>query len=276
MENQLCSFTAAQEAYDVLFSQRTQFDQRGSGKSTPSACLEENTTWDLVSDIEKVREHLQIDRWGVFGGSWGSTLSLAYAQTHPDKVKFLVLRGIFTLRKKELDFFYQGPGTNFLFPDYWEPFLAEIPEEERSDMVKAYYKRLTSTDDTVRKSAAKAWSTWECATSRLHVDPEYIARADDDGFADRFARIECHYFVNEGFMPDGQLLEPKYIDKIRHIPAVIIQGRYDSVCPAVTAWDLHKAWPEAKFVWVADAGHSAKESGTEKELLQATNDFKDL
>ncbi|EGG06783.1 uncharacterized protein MELLADRAFT_116405 [Melampsora larici-populina 98AG31] len=252
------------------------FDQRGAGKSTPPSCLEENTTWDLVSDIEKIREHLKIEKWVVFGGSWGSTLSLAYAQSFPQRVKALILRGIFTLRKEELNFFYQGPGSNFLFPDAWEKYISVIPEDERNDMVSAYYKRLTSTDLNVRSKAAKEWSLWECSTSRLMVDEEYLKKAKEDDFSDKFARIECHYFVNGGWMRDGQLLEKDEIDKIRHIPTVIVQGRYDVVCPAKTAWDLHKAWPEADFKIIPDAGHSAKESGTQCELLHAANKFKEL
>ncbi|GAA5943062.1 hypothetical protein JCM3775_000632, partial [Rhodotorula graminis] len=200
-------------------------DQRGSGDSLPPAELEGNDTWALVADFEKVREHVKVDKWHVFGGSWGSTLSLAYAQTHPDRVKSLTLRGIFTLRRDELDFFYQGPGTSFLFPDFWEEYLAPIPEEERVDMVQAYYKRLTSPDAAVRAQAGRAWSRWEMATSRLAVDEEYLSRADDAAFADAFARIEAHYFVNKGFFErDGWLLEKAQIDRIRHIPARIVQG----------------------------------------------------
>ncbi|KAK4331491.1 Proline iminopeptidase [Rhodotorula toruloides] len=252
-------------------------DQRGSGESLPAAELKENTTWDLVEDFEKVRKHLGIEqKWHVFGGSWGSTLSLAYAQTHPDRVKSLTLRGIFTLRREELRFFYQGPGTSFLFPEYWEEYVDVIPEEERSDMISAYYKRLTSTDDAVRAKAGRAWSRWEMATSRLHLSKEYLDKADDADFADKFARIEAHYFVNNGFMQDGQLLLRENIDKIRNIPAVIIQGRYDCVCPAKTAWDLHKVWPEAEYIVVPDAGHSAMEQGIEKALIDATNKFAKL
>ncbi|KAH9441483.1 hypothetical protein MJO28_015488 [Puccinia striiformis f. sp. tritici] len=252
------------------------FDQRGSGKSTPPSCLEENTTWDLVEDIEKIRVHLKIDKWVVFGGSWGSTLSLAYAQAHPDKVKGLILRGIFALRRAELEFFYQGPGTNFIFPEYWEDYVSIIPEEERKDMIKAYYKRLTSEDVKVRSEAAKRWSVWECSTSRLIIDPEYIKKANEDDFADKFARIECHYFVNGGWMRDGQLLEKEEVDKIRHIPAVIVQGRYDCVCPAKTAYELHQVWPEAEFKIIPSSGHSAKEDGIAHELIQASNKFKTL
>lgn len=252
------------------------FDQRGSGDSTPLASIEENTTPHLIEDIEKIREHLGIEKWHVFGGSWGSTLSLAYAQDHPDRVKSLVLRGIFTLRRSELVYFYQGPGTSDLFPDFWDEYLAPIPESERGDMIKAYYSRLTSDDPKVRAEAGRAWSRWEMATSRIEVDEAYLKRADEPGFADAFARIECHYFVNAGFFPsDGYLLSPSQIKKIRHIPTTIVQGRYDAVCPAKTAWDLHKAFPEAKFQFVT-AGHSSAESEIEKALIQATEEYKKL
>ncbi|GAA6051963.1 hypothetical protein JCM3770_002986 [Rhodotorula araucariae] len=254
----------------------TLVDQRGSGDSLPAAELEGNTTWDLVDDFEKVRKHLGIDRWHVFGGSWGSTLSLAYAQTHPDRVKSLTLRGIFTLRREELQFFYQS-GTSFIFPDFWEEYLAPIPESERGDMIAAYHKRLTSSDAAVRAEAGRAWSRWEMATSRLQVNQEYLDKAEDAAFADAFARIEAHYFLNGGFFPrDGYLLEPAQMAKIRHIPAVIVQGRYDVVCPAKTAWDLHRAWPEAKFVMIPDAGHSAMEQGTQRALLDAMDAFAQL
>ncbi|BGP38451.1 hypothetical protein JCM10450v2_002397 [Rhodotorula kratochvilovae] len=264
------------QRFDPSVYHITLVDQRGSGDSLPAAELEENTTWDLVEDFEKVRKHLGVDKWHVFGGSWGSTLGLAYAQTHPDRVKSLTLRGIFTLRREELQFFYQS-GTSFLFPDFWEEYLAPIPEAERGDLIAAYHKRLTSSDAAVRAEAARAWSRWEMATSRLQVNKEYLDKAEDGAFADAFARIEAHYFQNGGFLPrDGFLLEQAQIDKIRHIPAVIVQGRYDVVCPARTAWDLHRAWPEAKLVIVPDAGHSAMEAGTERALLDATAEFAKL
>ena len=247
------------------------FDQRGAGKSTPRASLEHNTTWDLVEDMEKLRKHLGIEKWQVFGGSWGSTLGLAYAETHPERVTEIVLRGIFLLRKKEIDWFYQE-GTSWVFPDVWETFLAPIPEAERGDLVKAYYKRLTSPDAKVRIEAAKAWSIWEGATSRLIQDQAMIDRFGQDDFAEIFARIECHYFVNKGFMEhDDQLL--RNIDRVRKIPAVIIQGRYDMVCPFTSAWDLHKAWPEAEFISVPDAGHSLFEFGISKAAVAATDRF---
>jgi len=251
------------------------FDQRGAGKSTPTASLEENTTWDLVKDTEKIRELLKIEKWHVFGGSWGSTLSLAYAQSHPDRVKSLVLRGIFTLRKSELQFFYQN-GASHLFPEAWEEYLAPIPEAERYDLILAYHAQLNSADEQTRITAAKAWSKWEMATSRLYVDPAYIARAAKDDFANAFARIENHYFVNGGFMRDGQLLQKQEIDKIRHIPTIVIQGRYDLVCPATTAYDLKKVWPEITLEIVPDAGHSSREPGIAKLLVEATNKFADL
>jgi proline iminopeptidase len=249
-------------------------DQRGCGKSKPFAELRENTTWDLVADIEKLRLHLGIDRWVVFGGSWGSTLSLAYAETHPDRVKALVLRGIFLLRRSELLWFYQE-GASHIFPDAWESYLAPIPPRERGDMMTAYYKRLTSKNKAVRKQAAKAWSVWEGTTSKLYTDPALIKRFGGGRFADAFARIEAHYFVNKGFFDhDDQLL--RNCKRLRKIPAVIVQGRYDVVCPARSAWDLHRAWPEAKFVLVHDAGHSMTEPGIRSALIEATDGFAKL
>ncbi|GBE88355.1 hypothetical protein SCP_1301700 [Sparassis crispa] len=251
------------------------FDQRGAGKSTPSAVTEENTTWDLVKDIERIRELLNIDKWHVFGGSWGSSLSLAYAQAHPNRVKSLILRGIFTLRKSELRFFYQD-GTSHLFPDAWEDYLAPIPQAERHDMILAYHARLNSVDEEVRLNAAKAWSKWEMATSKLYVDPKQLAQVENDTWANAFARIENHYFINEGFMRDGQLLETQEIDKIRHIPTLVVQGRYDVVCPATTAYALKKVWPEIELQIVSDAGHSAREPGIAKLLVEATDKFSNL
>ncbi len=249
------------------------FDQRGCGKSTPHASLERNTTWDLVADIERLREHLGIERWQVFGGSWGSTLALAYAETHPERVTELVLRGIFLLRKSEIDWFYQS-GADTLFPDYWEDFLAPIPEAERGDMVSAYYKRLTSSDAAVRSTAAKAWSVWEGRTSCLIPNEGLVERMEADAFAEAFARIECHYFTHGGFLDEGRaLLAPERIARIRKIPAVIVQGRYDVVCPMTSAWDLHRAWPEADLRVVRDAGHSAFEPGIASELVAATDRF---
>ncbi len=247
------------------------FDQRGCGQSTPHAELTDNTTWDLVADIERVRGHLGIDRWQVFGGSWGSTLALAYAQTHPGQVTEMVLRGIFMLRRQELEWFYQK-GCDTLYPDAWETYLAAIPEAERGDLMSAYHRRLTSSDRTTRRDAARAWSVWEGATSFLWQDPSHIQSSGEDEFALAFARIECHYFVNGGFFEhDDQLL--RNVDRIRHIPAVIVQGRYDVVCPIRSAWDLHRGWPEADLRIVQDAGHSAFEPGILHQLLEATDQF---
>jgi proline iminopeptidase len=249
------------------------FDQRGCGKSTPHAELTDNTTWDLVADIERMRTHLSIDRWQVFGGSWGSTLALAYAQTHPDKVTELVLRGIFLLRRSELEWFYQQ-GCNALYADAWETYRDAIPEVERADMMSAYYRRLTSPDAATRIAAARAWSVWEGATSFLWQDRTHIASSGENEFALAFARIECHYFVNGGFLEhDNQLL--RNVERIRDIPAIIVQGRYDVVCPMRSAWDLHRAWPEADLKIVQDAGHSAFEPGIMHELLEATDRFGD-
>jgi proline iminopeptidase len=245
------------------------FDQRGCGRSTPHAELADNTTWDLVADIERVREHLGIDRWQVFGGSWGSTLALAYAQTHPDKVTELVLRGIFMLRRRELEWFYQE-GCDMLYPDAWETYISAIPEAERGDLMSAYHRRLTGDDRKIRIQAARAWSVWEGATSFLWQDTAHIESSGEDEFAVAFARIECHYFVHGGFFEhDDQLL--RNVDHIRDIPAVIVQGRYDVVCPLRSAWDLHRAWPEADLQIVQDAGHSAFEPGIMHHLIEATD-----
>jgi proline iminopeptidase len=247
------------------------FDQRGCGKSTPYASLEANTTWDLVSDIEKLRAHLGIDKWLVFGGSWGSTLALAYAEKHPDRVTELVLRGIFLLRKKEIDWFYQE-GASIIFPDAWEPYLAHIPAGERGDLVAAYHRRLTSDDPKVRLAAAKIWSGWEGGTSKLLPDADFTGHYEEDEFALAFARIEVHYFANRGFFEvDDQLLRDAA--KIRHIPGVIVQGRYDVVCPIFSAWALHRAWPEADLVISPDAGHSAWEPANSRALVAATDKF---
>lgn len=244
-------------------------DQRGCGQSKPFAELKDNTTWDLVSDIEKLRNHLSIARWSVFGGSWGSTLALAYAIKHPDSVAELFLRGIFLLRKKEIDWFYQE-GCSKIYPDAWEEYVKPIPQEERNDFVTAYYKRLTSEDITVRKAAARAWSIWEGSTSKLIPDSDVVARFGEDEFADAFARIECHYFINKGFFSEDNFLLNN-VDKIRHIPTVIVQGRYDVVCPAESAWDLHRAFPEAEFYMIPDAGHSLSEKGITDALVRATD-----
>jgi len=247
------------------------FDQRGAGKSTPHANLEDNTTWHLVADIERIREHLGIESWVVFGGSWGSTLALAYAQTHPERVRALVLRGIFLCRPKEIRWFYQE-GAGALYPDAWEHYLKVIPEAERGDLLGAFHRRLTSDDEAVRLEAARAWSIWEGSTSKLYPDEDFIAHFGDPQFALAFARIECHYFMNNAFFEtDNFLIEN--VGKIRHIPAVIVQGRYDVVCPLMSAWELHRAWPEADLQIIPDAGHSALEPGTRAALVEATDRF---
>jgi proline iminopeptidase len=248
------------------------FDQRGCGRSTPHAELTDNTTWDLVADIERLREHLGIERWQVFGGSWGSTLALTYAETHPARVTELVLRGIFMLRRWEIQWFYQQ-GCDAIFPDAWEEYLKPIPPEERGDLVAAYYKRLTSSDPAVRIAAAKSWSVWEGGTSYLLQNADYLAATGADQFALTFARIECHYFVNHGFFDrDDQLLHNAH--KLKDIPAVIVQGRYDVVCPMRSAWDLHRAWPQADLRITPECGHSALEPGNTHELIMATDRFR--
>ena len=247
------------------------FDQRGSGKSTPHASIEENTTWHLVADIERLREHLKIERWQVFGGSWGSTLALAYSEKHPDRVTELVLRGIFLCRPKEIQWFYQE-GASAIFADVWEEYLKVIPENERADMVRAYYRRLTSDDPAVRLEAARAWSIWEGSTSKLFFDYSSIEKFGDPEFALAFARIECHYFMNNSFFDtDNYLIEN--VQPIRKIPAAIVQGRYDVVCPMTSAWDLHRAWPEAELKMIQDAGHSISEPGIIDALVDATDRF---
>jgi proline iminopeptidase len=247
------------------------FDQRGCGKSKPHAELTGNTTWALVEDMEKLRRHLGASRWQVFGGSWGSTLALAYAETHPEMVTELVLRGIFTLRREELLWFYQE-GASWLFPDLWQGYLAPIPEAERGDMIAAYYKRLTGDDPEVQLRAAKAWSLWEGGTVSLLPSEERMQSFSSDLFALAFARIECHYFTHGGFFErDDQLIAN--IDRVRNISSVIVQGRYDVCTPVKTAWELHQAWPEADFRLIADAGHAASEPGIISELVKATDRF---
>ena len=250
------------------------FSQRGCGKSTPFAELKENTTWDLVSDIEKIREKLGIYKWDVFGGSWGSTLALAYSQSHPTCCSGLILRGIFLLRSEELSWFYQS-GAHRLYPDVWEQFLEPIPVNKQGDLLSSYYEALTSEDRDVRMKAARHWSIWEGSTSKLFITPDIIERFGKNKFAEAFARIECHYFVHGGwFDRETQLLDN--IDRIRHIPAVIVQGRYDVVCPMFSAWDLHKVWPEADFHLIQDAGHSLTEPGITSKILEYTEKFADL
>lgn len=250
------------------------FDQRGCGKSKPHAELQENTTWDLVHDIELIRKHLGIRSWIVFGGSWGSTLALAYASKHASRVRGLILRGIFLCRKEEIDWFYQS-GTSKLFPDVWEGYMAPIPPEEQSDFVTAYHKRLTGADEEMKLAAAKAWSKWEGATSKLNMSEELVDSFEDPKHALEFARIENHYFVNKAFFEtDNYLLENA--DKYRSIPGILIHGRYDVVCPLKNAWDLHRAWPEAQLHIVPAAGHSAWEPGILDKLVEATEAFKAL
>jgi proline iminopeptidase len=247
------------------------FDQRGCGQSTPHAELRENTTWDLVADTERLRQTLGIEKWVVFGGSWGSTLALAYAETHPERCLGLILRGIFLLRRKELLWFYQE-GASWLFPDAWDEYLKPIPEVERGDLMSAYHRRLTSDDAAVRMDAARAWSVWEGSTSKLFQNPESIARFAGDAFAEAFARIECHYFVNGAFLKsDTQLLDDA--SRIAHLPGVIVQGRYDVVCPAASAWALHRRWPKSELKIIGDAGHSITEPGIIDALVAATDDF---
>ncbi len=250
------------------------FSQRGCGKSTPLSELEDNNTWALVNDIEKIREYLNIEKWVVFGGSWGSTLSLSYAVSHPDRCTALILRGIFLLREKELRWFYQD-GASYIYPDAWEKYLQPIPKDKRKDLMSAYYEILTGDDKHARYEAAKAWSIWEASTSKLIQNEKSLHHFEDEQVADIFARIECHYFVNKGFFEyDGWLLDQ--IDKIRDIPSVIVQGRYDVVCPMITAWELHKKWPEADFHVIADSGHSMLEVGIRDKLIEYTNKFVNL
>lgn len=255
------------EAYRIVL-----FDQRGCGKSTPYAELRENTTWDLVADIEAIRVHLGIDRWQVFGGSWGSTLALAYAETHPDRVRELIVRGIFTLRRKELEWFYQE-GASWIFPEAFEDYLRPIPPEERGDLIAAYHRRLTGADEVVKLEAARAWSMWEGTAISLLPDPARIAAFGDPAYAIAFARIETHYFQNRGFFErDDQLIADA--GRLRDIPGIIVHGRYDMCTPISIGWDLHKAWPEASFRVVDDAGHAMTEPGIVDALVTATEEYK--
>ena len=252
------------------------FDQRGCGRSTPhiadDADLSVNTTQHLIADIEQLRTHLGIEQWLVFGGSWGSTLALAYAQDFPERVTELVLRGIFLLRRKEIDWYYNGE-AGYVFPELWEQFLAPVPEQDRSgDLVEAYHRLLHSPDREIATAAAVAWSTWEGATSALLPKPDRVTETAEPRFALAFATIENHYFRNHGFLAEGELLDR--IDAMAHIPAVIVQGRYDMVCPATSAWDLHKAWPASSLQIVDDAGHAANEPGITHHLVEATDAFR--
>ncbi len=260
--------------FDPMAYRIVLFDQRGCGKSLPHSSLHENTTWDLVSDIEKLRTFLGIKEWVVFGGSWGSTLALAYAESHPQRVLGLILRGIFLGRRKEIHWFYQF-GAHHLFPDAFEEYVAPIPVHERGDLLNAFCKRLCSPDAAIRKIAAKAWSTWEATLLRLLPDPRLKAAFTEDYRADAIARIECHYFTHQCFFKtDNWLIEN--VGKVRHIPAVIIHGRYDLVCPFESAWELHKAWPEAKLEIIQAAGHAASEPAIADALVRSTNAFRSL
>ena len=256
--------------FDPALYQVMLFDQRGCGRSTPNASLEANTTWHLVDDIERLRSLAGVDRWSVFGGSWGSTLALAYAETHPERVTDLVLRGIFMVRREEIAWYYQE-GASWLYPDLWEGFLAPIPVEERTDMVAAYRRRLVADDPAVRLEAARAWSLWEGQTITLLPRPALRELFGQAEYALAFARIENHYFVHDAFLEPDQLLRDAH--RIRHIPGVIVQGRYDLATPMRTAWDLHRAWPEAAFHVVPDAGHAYDEPGTLHQLIEATDRF---
>lgn len=248
------------------------FDQRGCGKSTPHASIDHNTTWDLVSDMEKIRTKLGISKWQVFGGSWGSTLSLVYAIKHPKVVTELVLRGIFLVRRKELLWFYQH-GTSELFPDAWEEYVKPIPVDERADFIAAYHKRLTSSDRKVRLEACRAWSIWEGVTSGMYNRIEDAVKSfGEEAFAEAFARIECHYFVHKGFLESENWILDN-CKTIQDIPTVIVQGRYDVICPMSSAWELHKALPQSELFIVPDAGHSAFELGNSRALVAATDRF---
>ncbi len=246
------------------------FDQRGCGRSTPHASLEKNTTQALVADMELIRQHLKIDRWLLFGGSWGSTLSLVYAETHPEKVLGLVVRGIFLCRSQEIDWFYQQ-GASRLFPDYWQDYLAPIPEAERGELLQAYHRRLTGEDEMARMAAAKAWSLWEGRTATLRPSESVIDHFAAPYTALSLARIECHYFINDSFLEQDQILRDA--PRLHGIPGVIVQGRYDVICPMESAWQLAEAWPEAQLKIIGDAGHAASEPGIINALVQATDDF---
>jgi proline iminopeptidase len=246
------------------------FDQRGCGHSTPHASLEANTTWDLVEDIERIRQQLDIEQWLLFGGSWGSTLALAYAQTHPQRVTGMVLRGIFLCRDEEIKWFYQS-GASRVFADYWEDFVAPIPQQERDDLLHAYYRRLSGNNEIDRMAAAKAWSVWEGRTASLHPNPAVVGFFSDPHTALSLARIECHYFVNHAFLRPNQLLLESH--KLADIPGVIVQGRYDLICPMVSAWELHQAWLGSELKVIGDAGHSAAEPGIRAALIEATDRF---
>ncbi|EIJ35616.1 prolyl aminopeptidase [Thiothrix nivea] len=248
------------------------FDQRGCGRSRPHASLERNTTWDLVADMELIRTQLGIDQWVLFGGSWGSTLALAYAEAHPERVLGMILRGIFLCRQQDIDWFYQmGQGIERIYPDYWLDYLAPIPEAERGDMVAAYYKRLTGDNEIARMQAAKAWSGWEGRCANLQPKESVLSHFTDPYTAMSVARIEAHYFINKGFLEPNQLLRDAH--RIAHLPGSIIHGRYDMICPLEQAFALHRAWPNADFHIISDSGHAASEVGIQQTLVQATDDL---
>lgn len=251
--------------YDVVL-----FDQRGCGRSTPHASLEANTTWHLVADIEKLRQKFGYDKWQVFGGSWGSTLALAYAETHPEHVSELIVRGVYLLTKRELDWYYQF-GVSEMYPERWETFVAPIPEAERGQMMASYYRYLTGKDEKKKLECAKTWSQWEGATISLVTDPSRVDAFGEDQYAIAFARIETHFFVNGGWLEEGQLLRDAH--KLEDIPGVIVHGRYDMPCPAKTAWDLSKAWPKADLHIIEAAGHAMTEPGILDQLIRATDRF---
>ncbi|MCP3665322.1 MAG: prolyl aminopeptidase [Gammaproteobacteria bacterium] len=246
------------------------FDQRGCGRSTPHAGLDANTTWDLVADMERIREHLGVERWLLFGGSWGSTLALAYAQMHPGMVMGMILRGIFFCREQEIEWFYQR-GASRIFADYWQDFLAPIPESERGELLHAYHRRLTGENEIARMAAAKAWAIWEGRAATLIESETTVAHFGDPRRARALAMIECHYFMNRAFLKPNQLLDG--MEKVLGIPGVIIQGRYDLICPMESAWELHQQWPGSELKIVADAGHAASEPGIIKALVSATDQF---
>lgn len=258
--------SASRRYFDPALYRIVTFDQRGCGRSTPHASLENNTTQALIADIERIREHLGIDKFVLFGGSWGSTLALAYAQAHPQRVHGLILRGIFLCRPQEFSWFYQE-GASRLFPDYWEDYVAPIPIEERGDLMRAFYKRLTGADQIAQMHAAKAWSTWEGRTATLRPNTQVVDRFSEAHRALSIARIECHYFVNDAFLEPNQLLRD--IPKIAHLPGIIVHGRYDAICPLDNAWALHQAWPNSELQIIRDAGHSAAEPGITDALIRA-------
>lgn len=248
------------------------FDQRGCGRSTPHAELQGNTTQDLLADMEMIRTHLGVERWLLFGGSWGSTLSLVYAETYPQRVLGLILRGIFLCRERDISWFYQD-GTSRLFPDFWQDFIDPVATDERDDMVQAYYRILTGPDEVARLAAARAWAVWEARTSTLRTRTALVNHFSDAHVALSMARIECHYFVNHCFLGHDAILSG--IDRLNGIPGVIVQGRYDAICPVDQAWALHQAWPAARFEVIGDAGHSAGEPGIVDALIRATDEFAD-